>query len=63
MHGILSTLPQDDPRAKTLAAAREIHSKAGQKYVFSGSYEGEHWLASFAIYLLTDVGVGSGVGK
>ena len=56
MQGILSTLPADDPRARTLAGARDIHREAGQKYVFSGSYEGEHWLASFAIYLLTGVG-------
>ena len=29
----------------------------GYKYVFSGHYEGEHWLATFAIYYLTDVGI------
>ena len=56
MGGILSVLEPDDPSAKTLAAAKETHSKAGQAYVFSGSYEGEHWLATFAIYQLTGVG-------
>jgi len=57
MAGILSALPPDDPRAKTLAEAMAAHQEAGLQYVFSGSYEGEHWLASFAIYLLTGVGL------
>ncbi len=26
------------------------------KQVFSGTYEGEHWLGSFAVYLLSEVG-------
>ena len=56
MAGILTALDEGDPRAKTLAKAKLTHTDAGLKYVFSGSYEGEHWLASFAIYLLTDVG-------
>ena len=40
-------------RARRIAA----YGKAGLDYVFSGHYEGEHWLATFAIYLLTEVGV------
>ncbi len=30
-----------------------IHSKTGLKSIKSGDYSGEHWLASFAIFLLT----------
>lgn len=56
MGGVLTAIDGDDPRAKTLADAKTKHTTAGLKYVFSGSYEGEHWLASFAIYLLTEVG-------
>ncbi|WP_345725751.1 DUF2891 domain-containing protein [Chitinophaga polysaccharea] len=29
------------------------HMDAGLQQVFSGSYAGEHWLASFAVYMLT----------
>ncbi|MGI9239259.1 MAG: DUF2891 domain-containing protein [Verrucomicrobiales bacterium] len=57
MAGILSALEAEDPRTKTLADAMAAHQEAGLAYVFSGSYEGEHWLASFAIYLLTGVGL------
>ena len=39
-----------------LDRAVERHCRAGPSYVFSGHYEGEHWLASFAVYLLTDAG-------
>ena len=57
--GIASVLPQDDARRAALETAAAIHCQAGLKYVFSGSYEGEHWLASFAVYLLTDAGITS----
>jgi len=29
------------------------HAEAGLKYISSGNYEGEHWLASFAVYMLS----------
>jgi hypothetical protein len=29
------------------------HAKAGLAHVASGDYAGEHWLASFAVYLPT----------
>jgi hypothetical protein len=54
--GILIALPQDDPRRATLERSIEAHATAGLGYVFSGHYEGEHWLATFAVYLLTDAG-------
>ncbi|MCP4173159.1 MAG: DUF2891 family protein, partial [Fuerstiella sp.] len=37
------------------------HEKAGLAYVSSGQYEGEHWLATFAVYHLTGSGRESGV--
>lgn len=37
---------------KTAAA----HEKLGHTQIFSGSYMGEHWLGSFATYLLTGAG-------
>jgi Protein of unknown function (DUF2891) len=33
------------------------HTDAGLALVASGHYEGDHWLASFAVYLLDDAGI------
>lgn len=57
MRGIASVLPEKDPRRARLAAASAAHAQAGLKYVFSGHYEGEHWLGTFAVYHLTDAGL------
>ncbi|MEC9094675.1 MAG: DUF2891 domain-containing protein [Planctomycetota bacterium] len=56
MLGIASVLPRQDPRREILEKAAREHAKMGYQYVFSGHYEGEHWLATFAIYLQTAVG-------
>lgn len=36
-----------------LLNAAELHQQAGIEQVSSGSYEGEHWLGTFAVYLMT----------
>lgn len=54
--GVLSALPADDPRRAALQASVDAHTAEGMRYVFSGHYEGEHWLATFSVYLLTQVG-------
>jgi hypothetical protein len=41
-------------RGGKVRAAAERHARAGLARVSSGDYAGEHWLASFALYLLTD---------
>jgi hypothetical protein len=41
-----------------LQQSAKEHAKTGFGYVFTGHYEGEHWLATFAIYLLSDAGLG-----
>ncbi|WP_231956358.1 DUF2891 domain-containing protein [Posidoniimonas polymericola] len=56
-NGVLAGLPADDPRRAALEASVAAHTRAGLEYVFSGHYEGEHWLATFAVYLLTESGV------
>ncbi len=43
----------NDPARKVLAAAAERHAAAALEHVASGDYAGEHWLASFATYLLS----------
>ena len=50
LHRIVPFMAQDE----RVRAAAERHSRAGLARVSSGDYAGEHWLASFAVYLLTD---------
>jgi hypothetical protein len=52
LKGIAGALPKDDPRRPVLLAAAAKHAAAGLKHVASGDYAGEHWLASFAVYML-----------
>ena len=57
MNGISKALPPGDSRRAVLEASSAEHTRAGLARVSSGNYEGEHWLASFAVYLLTDTGL------
>ena len=56
MRGILTALDATDPRRAALEKSMRAHAAAGLKHVASGHYEGEHWLATFAVYHLTDAG-------
>jgi len=53
LRGILTALPKDDPARKALIASAAKHAEAGLKHVASGDYAGEHWLASFAVWMLS----------
>jgi hypothetical protein len=53
MNGIACALPDDDPVRKILTESAIRHAQATLPHIASGSYEGEHWLASFAVYLLS----------
>jgi hypothetical protein len=53
MRSIAVALAKDDPVRKVLTDAAGRHAEAALEHVASGDYAGEHWLASFAIYLLT----------
>jgi hypothetical protein len=53
MRNIASALSQTDPARRILARSATAHAEAALPYVTSGNYEGEHWLASFAVYMLT----------
>lgn len=57
LQGIANVLPADHKGRSRLKAAAARHREAGLSYVLSGHYEGEHWLATFAIYLITEIGV------
>jgi Protein of unknown function (DUF2891) len=53
MRSIAAALPRTDPARTVLKRSAEAHARAALGFVASGNYEGEHWLASFAVYMLT----------
>jgi hypothetical protein len=57
LEGILSALPENDPRRVALQAAADVHQRAGLAAVTGEHYEGGHWLGSFAVYLTTQRGI------
>jgi hypothetical protein len=57
MRGIAAALPESDMRKKILLDSAAKHADAGLALASSGHYEGDHWLASFAVYLLDDAGL------
>jgi hypothetical protein len=54
MRSVAAALPIGDPARTTLAAAADRHASSALGHVASGDYAGEHWLASFAVYLLSN---------
>jgi Protein of unknown function (DUF2891) len=53
MRSIASSLPAGDPLRAALAQSAARHAEAALEHVASGDYAGEHWLATFAVYLLS----------
>jgi hypothetical protein len=53
MRSIAAALPKDAAARKVLAASAARHAEAALRHVASGDYAGEHWLASFAVYLFS----------
>jgi hypothetical protein len=53
MRSIANALPPADPARKALADSARLHANDALAHVASGDYAGEHWLASFAVYLLS----------
>ena len=53
MKGIASMLPKIDKRKQLLIQSSIKHLKASLPNIASGAYGGEHWLASFAVYAIT----------
>lgn len=52
--GIASVLPAAEKQQLLILA--DAHEKAGLRDTFSGHYEGDHWLGTFAVYLLSGAG-------
>ena len=53
LKGIALSLPANDKRRNILLEAAKRHAKDALSNVASGNYEGEHWLASFAVYMMS----------
>jgi hypothetical protein len=53
MRSIAAALPKTDPARRILAGSARAHAADALAHVASGDYAGEHWLASFAVYLLS----------
>ncbi|QEG30936.1 hypothetical protein GobsT_57540 [Gemmata obscuriglobus] len=53
LRGVLAALPKGDPARAALGASAAKHAEAGLKHIASGDYAGEHWLASFAVWMLS----------
>jgi hypothetical protein len=54
LRGITQGLPPSDSRRAVLLKTAAAHEVVGLARVTAGDYAGEHWLASFAVYLLTE---------
>lgn len=57
LEGMASGLPAGDPRIASLSAAAQAHREAGFAALGEQTYEGSHWLGSFATYLFTRRGI------
>lgn len=50
-------LAEDDQRRAALLASAQLHSETGLAAVSDEHYSGSHWLASYAVYLISDRGI------
>jgi hypothetical protein len=57
MRGIASALGKDSPKGKILGKLADLHRDHALQMMFDSGYGGTHWLASFAIFMLTDAGL------
>jgi len=53
MRSIAAALPRGDASRAVLVRSAAAHAEAALPYIASGNYEGEHWLASFAVFMLS----------
>jgi hypothetical protein len=53
MRDIAAALSPNHPQYNTLARAAQVHAEASLPHVASGDYMGEHWLATFAVLMLS----------
>ena len=63
LEGIAAGLPRADDRRPALFAAAAVHRTSGLASVTGATYEGGHWLGTFATYLITGRGVDSSAAR
>jgi len=56
LYVLAGTFDAKDPRRGALRQAADRHARASLPHLSSGSYEGEHWLATFAVRMLAERG-------
>jgi len=54
MRLIAEALPEADPVRSILQGSAARHALATLPHIASGNYAGEHWLATFAVFMLTE---------
>ena len=54
MNQIASVLPNSDNRRGIFNRLAAIHARAGYDIMFDSGYGGEHWLATFAVYMMAE---------
>jgi hypothetical protein len=54
MLGIARALPTNDRIVRRLKESAQVHFQATLPEIAGGHYEGEHWLATFAVYALSE---------
>jgi hypothetical protein len=57
LRGLAKALSAQPDTAKKLSESADKHTQTALAQIKESGYGGTHWLASFALYLLTDVGV------
>ena len=55
LHLLAAALGRRDRRGAALERAARRHAEAALPHVATGNYEGDHWLATFAVRLLADL--------
>ena len=54
LHRLASALGPADPRSATMNRLADRHARVTLPHLASGNYEGEHWLATFAVRMLAE---------
>jgi hypothetical protein len=52
LYTLIGRMPATEAGAAKLADIADAHARASLPHVASGNYEGEHWLATFAVHML-----------
>ena len=63
LEGIAAGLPPHDDRRPALLATAAAHRASGLASVTGATYEGGHWLGTFATYLVTGRGLGRSAAR